>query len=244
LVRQSISILMVLKKVSTIALVPSFDEAGCTISFSQHQYDDAVLGQFGLVIDGTVLVIAVKMVDQALWRAANNTGLRSATRAKSPCRRLPVAQLTTRRANRSMTTARYSQPPRRDVGDIHTTFLIRACGSKILIDDIAGDWPMMIAVRCALKPPLLPCMHAIFTHQPCRSLATDGEAIVSKFPRHVRVTSTAFSTALRTTGTVGCSAYHAPGIKYHSPGAAALARQQYPHCRPHLVCRLRDHGAT
>lgn len=135
---------MVLNKVFTIALVPHFDGAGCTISFAQHQYDDAVLGQFGLVIDGTVLAVAAKMVDQALWRAANHRGLRSAARAKSLCRRSPVAQLTTRRANRSMTTARYSQPPRRDVGDIHTQFLIRTCGSKILIDHIAGDWPMMI----------------------------------------------------------------------------------------------------
>jgi hypothetical protein len=44
----------------------------------------------------------------------------------------------------------------------------------------------MIAIRCALEPPFLPRLHAVFTHQPRCAPAANGETTVLKLPRHAR----------------------------------------------------------
>src|SRR3954452_2819179 len=82
------------------------------IPFAGHRDQDAVLVELGLIVDRAILATAIRVMHQPCCRRRMVRALRRAARARSRCSRSPVAQPTTRRANRSMTTARYSQPSR------------------------------------------------------------------------------------------------------------------------------------
>src|SRR3954463_10499558 len=83
------------------------------IPLAGHRDQDAVLLELGLIVDRAILAAAIRMMDQPGCRTAHGQGFaQSGKRARSRCSRSPVAQPTTRRANRSITTARYSQPSR------------------------------------------------------------------------------------------------------------------------------------
>src|ERR1044071_7563863 len=110
--------------------------------------------------------------------------LRRAAIAKSRCSRSPVAQPTTRLANRSITTARYSQPSGPDIGDVGAPLLVWPGCREVLIEQVRRDRPSMMAVRGPLEPPLLPSLQTVVAHQPGDPAATDHQAGVLQFPRH------------------------------------------------------------
>jgi hypothetical protein len=72
-----------------------------------------MLSEFGLIVGGAVLAPAVRMMDQPWCRAAHDKGLAEGCQGELPMQPISAtAQPTMPRANRSITTARYSQPSR------------------------------------------------------------------------------------------------------------------------------------
>src|SRR3954466_8184546 len=89
-----------------------------TVAPARPGNPEAVRPELGLIRRRAILAASVGVVDQPGGRASPGAGrrrasaLRSAVSAKSVWRRSLTAPPTTRRAHRSMTTARYSQPSR------------------------------------------------------------------------------------------------------------------------------------
>ena len=158
-----------------------------TVALARHRDADAVAAQLGLVIDRAVLAAAIGMVDQPLGRTPHGeSGLQGSDRQ-------PAVQAVADRPA--------DDPPREQVdddgeidpalpcphvGDVDAPLLVRAAGSKVLVDDVGGHWPAVLAVGGALEAALLARPEIVVAHQPRGSSPANGEAVVLQLARHPR----------------------------------------------------------
>src|ERR1051325_8750661 len=52
-----------------------------------------------------------------------------------------------------------------NIGNVGTPLLVGLCCREVLIEQVRGDRPSMMAVRGPLEPPLLPSPQAVVAHQ-------------------------------------------------------------------------------
>ena len=146
-----------------------------------------MLLELGLIIDRAILAAAIRMMDQPCCRTAHRQGFAQSGKSQVAMQPVACAQPTTRRANRSITTARvkpaFAGP---DIGDVGAPLLVGRCCGEVLIEQVWRDWPGVMAIRGPLEPPLLPSLQAVVAHQPGDPAATDHQAGVLQFPRHPR----------------------------------------------------------
>src|SRR6185503_3016588 len=82
------------------------------IPLAGHRDQDAVLLELGLIIDRAILAAAIRMMDQPCCRTAHGQGFAQSGKSQLAMQLVAGCQPTTRLANGSITTARYSQPSR------------------------------------------------------------------------------------------------------------------------------------
>ncbi len=90
-----------------------------------------------------------------------------------------MAQPTIRRENKSMTTARYSQPSKRpDVSDIRRPDLVGFPDRKPAVQEIGGHGKIMAAVGGYPVSPGSLDAQTQLPHQAARLVAADGKALI------------------------------------------------------------------
>jgi hypothetical protein len=64
------------------------------------------------------------------------------------------------------------------VGDVGAPLLVRPRCREVLIEQVGGNRPSVMAIGSPLEPPLLPSPEAVVAHQPGDPAAADREAAI------------------------------------------------------------------
>src|SRR6185437_945709 len=133
----------------------------------------------------TILAATIRMADQARLWAANGQSLAECGQGETsiqaitdqPADNAPGEEI----HHNSQIQPALSGP---DIGDVSAPFLVRACGGKILVDQVGRDRPAVLAVRRPFETPLLPGFEAILPHEPGGAMAANREALITQLARH------------------------------------------------------------
>ena len=118
-----------------------------TVSLWGHGDTDAVAPQFGLIINGTILTAAVRVMNESFGRTSHDKSLSQSGECQIAVQ--PVANgPTDHAAGEQVNDDRQIEPslPRPDIRDIHAPLRVGRRCREVLVDDVRCDRSAVVAV--------------------------------------------------------------------------------------------------
>ena len=158
-----------------------------TVAFPAHRHLEPVLAQQLLIVVGTVLRPAIRVMNAAWWWPSDRDG-----HVQSPQSQILLHAVADRPAHHAprekVNDHGQIDPtlPRPDIGDVARPLLVRPARGKVLLQEIRRDVEGVVAVGGALELPAADDLDAVLAHQSAHTALADADAQLIQLLGHAR----------------------------------------------------------